>query len=49
MNEGTSLRAKRIFELLQKKYDCTLIKGGSTIANPTMWRYSGHQSFGTFN
>ena len=28
MNEGTSLRAKRILELLQKKYDCTLIIRG---------------------
>jgi glycosyltransferase involved in cell wall biosynthesis len=29
MNEGTSVRAKRVFELLQKKYDCTLIiRGG---------------------
>jgi len=28
MNEGTSLRAKRVFELLQKKYDCTLIIRG---------------------
>ena len=28
MNEGTSLRTKRVFELLQKKYDCTLIARG---------------------
>jgi glycosyltransferase involved in cell wall biosynthesis len=28
MNEGTSVRAKRVFELLQKKYDCTLIIRG---------------------
>ncbi len=28
MNEGTSLRAKRIFELLQNKYDCRLITRG---------------------
>jgi len=28
MNEGTSLRAKRVFELLQKKYNCTLIIRG---------------------
>jgi glycosyltransferase involved in cell wall biosynthesis len=28
MNEGTSVRAKRVFELLQKEYDCTLIIRG---------------------
>ncbi len=28
MNDGTSLRAKRVFELLQKDYDCTLIMRG---------------------
>jgi glycosyltransferase involved in cell wall biosynthesis len=28
MDEGTSLRAKRVFELLQEKYDCTLIIRG---------------------
>lgn len=28
MNDGTSVRAKRVFELLQKKYECTLIIRG---------------------
>jgi len=28
MNDGTSVRAKRVFELLQKNYDCTLIIRG---------------------
>jgi len=28
MNEGASVRAKHVFELLQKKYDCTLIIRG---------------------
>jgi len=28
MNDGTSLRAKRVFELLETKYDCTLIMRG---------------------
>lgn len=28
MNDGTSVRAKRVFELLQRKYDCTLIIRG---------------------
>ena len=29
MNEGTSVRAKRVFELLQEKYHCTLIIRGT--------------------
>ena len=28
MSNGTSMRAKRVFEILQKKYDCTIIMRG---------------------
>ncbi|MGZ4911030.1 MAG: glycosyltransferase, partial [Halobacteriota archaeon] len=33
-SDGTSVRAKRIFEVLQKKYDCTLIMRGEDGSKP---------------
>ncbi|MGZ7138654.1 MAG: hypothetical protein ACXVI7_10750, partial [Halobacteriota archaeon] len=33
-SDGTSVRAKRVFEVLQKKYDCTLIMRGVVESKP---------------
>src|SRR5665647_57091 len=33
-SDGTSVRAKRVFEVLQKKYDCTLIMRGEHESKP---------------
>jgi glycosyltransferase involved in cell wall biosynthesis len=48
MNIGTSVRAKRVFELLQKEYDCTLIirgRGQSKVDNVNLIKPSKFWNF----